>query len=117
MAATERLEVEMSKASICAVASRFEAFGMVLIEAMSCGLPVVSFACPNGPAEILTHGEDGLLVPPEDVDAFASALHGLIEDEDERRRIGAQAQRSARRFAPDRVIADLEALMASLEAD
>jgi glycosyltransferase involved in cell wall biosynthesis len=114
MAATERLEAEMSKASLAAVASRFEAFGMVLIEAMSCGLPVVSFACPNGPAEILTDGEDGRLVPAENVEAFAGALRDLMQDEQARQRLGDAARRSADRFAPDRVVSDLEALLASL---
>lgn len=114
MAATERLEAEMSKASIAAVASRFEAFGMVLIEAMSCGLPVVSFACPNGPAEILTDDRDGRLVPAEDIEAFAEALRGLMQDEPTRQRLGDAARRSAERFAAERVVADLEAIIASL---
>jgi glycosyltransferase involved in cell wall biosynthesis len=117
MLVTPRLELEMSKASICAVSSRFEAFGMVIIEAMSCGMPVVSFDCPHGPREIITDGVDGVLVPPEDTAAFGAALRRLIEDEDERRRLAAGGLRTAARYAPDRVVARLEDLIAEVAAE
>ena len=102
---TPRFELELAKAAICAVPSRHEAFGMVVIEALQAGVPVVAFDCPVGPGEILTDGHDGLLVPPEDVDGFAHALATLMTDADRRHQLAHAGRRRAADFAPDRVAA------------
>ena len=85
--------------AVFALTSRHEGFGMALAEAMACGLAAVSFRCPCGPEEIVRHGTDGLLVPPEDVDAFAGALEELMQDEVLRERLGGRATEAARRFS------------------
>ncbi|MFA1539695.1 glycosyltransferase family 4 protein [Actinomadura monticuli] len=95
---TDDMEGEFAKASILAMSSRAEPFGMTIIEAFACGLPVVGFDCPRGPREIITDGHDGLLVPPEDPAAFAAALSRLIGDEELRLRMAGRARTSAERF-------------------
>ncbi|MGH3242171.1 MAG: glycosyltransferase family 4 protein, partial [Spirillospora sp.] len=94
--ATRDLHGEMARASIYALTSRREGMPMVIIEAMGMGLPVVSFDCPHGPAELIDHGRDGLLVPSGDAGALTAALRGLIADPELRDRLGDQAARSAR---------------------
>lgn len=80
------------------MSSRYEGFGMVLIEAMSCGLPVVSFDCPCGPSEIILEGEDGLIVENGNVDELAEKILYMIENEDDRIRMGRNAQRNVQRY-------------------
>jgi glycosyltransferase involved in cell wall biosynthesis len=89
---------------------------MVIVEAMSKGLPVVSFDCPRGPAEIIDHGRDGLLVPAEDVEGMAAALRELIEDPERRRLMGAAAVRTAHGYHVDAIGERWETLLAELEA-
>ena len=62
------------------MSSRFEGFGLVLMEAMNCGLPIVSYACPCGPKDIITEGEDGFLVKVNDEIELANKLNLIIED-------------------------------------
>jgi glycosyltransferase involved in cell wall biosynthesis len=114
MGRTERLGEELSKASIFALSSRYEGFGMVIVEAMSKGVPVVSFDCPRGPSEIIHDGEDGLLVPNRDVEAFASALLRLIDDEPLRRRMGTAALQTASRYRPEIIGEEWERLLDGL---
>ncbi|MGX5184894.1 glycosyltransferase family 4 protein [Streptomyces avermitilis] len=108
------METEWPKASIAAVTSDWESFGMTILEAMHAGVPVVATDCPHGPGEIITDGTDGLLVPPRDPHAFAAALLKTIDDEDGRRRMGASARTTAQRFAPRRIAEEYERLIAEL---
>jgi glycosyltransferase involved in cell wall biosynthesis len=93
----------MRTASVFVLSSRYEGFPLVLIEALAAGLAVVSFDCPTGPAEILTDGTDGLLVPPEDVRALAAALDRVMGDESLRRRLAAAAPAAVLPYSPQRV--------------
>ncbi len=112
---TPRFDLELAKASVCAVPSRHEAFGMVIIEALQAGVPVVAFDCPVGPAEILTDGRDGLLVLPQDVDAFARALDRLLQDAELRHGLAAAGHRRAADFSPAAVADAFVTLLRGLE--
>ena len=95
---------EMMKASIYAMTSQYEGFGLVLLEAQSCGLPIVSYDLPYGPAEIVTNNKDGFIVANKDKKAFADALNTLIENAELREKMGCNATKNVERFAPDRII-------------
>ena len=109
--ATNRLGEAMAGAAVYALSSRLEGFAMVVVEAMSKGMAVVSFDCPTGPGEIITDGRDGLLVAPEDVAALSAALLRVIEDAELRRRLGAAALQTARDYDVRAVGARWEAVL------
>ncbi|MEU5833980.1 glycosyltransferase family 4 protein [Streptomyces diacarni] len=114
MGSANPIEAEWVKGSICAVTSSLESFGMTIVEAMRCGLPVVATDCPHGPKEIIRDGVDGLLVPTGDVQAIAGGLLRLINDEGLRTRMGKAAHSASARFDPSQVAARYEELMTSL---
>jgi glycosyltransferase involved in cell wall biosynthesis len=114
MGAQSPIEPEWAKGAIAVSTSRHESFGMTLVEAMRCGLPVISTDCDYGPREIIEDGVDGLLVPVGDSAAVATALLTLIGNEPLRRRMSAAAVLNARRFDPGQVTKQYEDLFAEL---
>ena len=102
---------EFQSASIFVLSSRFEGFGLVVVEAKSFGLPVVSFDCDCGPSDILRHEQDGLLVAKEDVRALAAALDRLMSNDSERESFGQSAFANSR-FDLGRIVPDWQRLLA-----
>jgi glycosyltransferase involved in cell wall biosynthesis len=95
---TDDVEQEYLNSSLFVLSSRFEGFGMVIVEAMACGLPVVAFDCPWGPRSIISDGEDGLLVENGNVEALADALSRLMGDEVLRQSMAEKAIVNVKRF-------------------
>ena len=95
---TPNIKAEFLNSSLFAFSSRFEGFGMVLIEAMACGLPVVSFDCPCGPSSIISNGEDGLLVENGNISQFSDALVKMINDTEGRKLMARNAVQNVQRY-------------------
>lgn len=96
---SQNLADEFCGASMYIMTSRFEAFPMVLLEAMSYGLPCISFDCPSGPSSIITHLQNGLLVAPEDSSSMKDAIQDLIDDGNKRAAMSNQALIKARQYS------------------
>lgn len=111
--ATTNIVSEYQNASIYALSSRYEGFGLVLVEAMQMGLPVVSFDCPQGPREIVSQGETGLLVPNGNVLAFADALSEMISNQPMREKMSKQALLHVERFSEKSTLAKWVTLIES----
>jgi glycosyltransferase involved in cell wall biosynthesis len=102
------------ESSMLLLTSVYEPFGLVLPEAMSCGVPVVAFDCPYGPADIITDGVDGFLVKNRDINEFANRVCQLIEDKELRVQMGQAAVKSAQRYRADIIMAKWKELFERL---
>lgn len=118
MGTTPDLPGEFAKASIVAVPSSHEVLGMGVIEALSCGVPIVGFDGPRGPVEFLRPGRDSVLVQEGegDVESLASALLSLVDDERRRMALAAGALETASAHAAPAVAARWEDLMYGLRS-
>jgi glycosyltransferase involved in cell wall biosynthesis len=93
----------LKHADVFVLSSRSEGFGNALVEAMACGLPAIATECWSRSPGLVRDGVDGLLVPPEDVDALSAAMAELMADAARRRRLAVEAARSVERFDLDRI--------------
>jgi len=100
----------LANAAVYALSSHFESFGMVIIEAMGVGVPVIAFDCPSGPRHLIRDGVDGLLIPNDDIPAFTAGLRRLVEDDDFRRSAGTAALETMPQYSVEAVVARWEAL-------
>lgn len=101
---TEQIFECYRESSIMVSTSLFEPFGLVIPEAMSCGLPVVSFDCPYGPASIISDGENGYLIPDGDEPVFADKLSSLMNSCDLRRKMGRAGIMASKRYEANRIM-------------
>lgn len=105
---------EYVNSSILVMTSNYEGFGMVLVEAMACGVPTIAFDCKCGPRDIIDHGKNGLLVPDGDISGLAEAMMRLMADEEERRAMSRNALKVVDTYSEEAVMAKWIALFSNL---
>jgi glycosyltransferase involved in cell wall biosynthesis len=111
---THEIVKELINSSIYLMTSRYEGFPMILIEAMACGLPVVSFDCPCGPSEIISEYEDGFLINNNDIESMVSKLYLLMENEELRRKMSLAAYKNIKRYSKEEIMRKWMALFNEL---
>lgn len=101
----------MNHADVFVLSSKFEGFGLVLAEALVCGLPSISTDCPSGPAEILEGGKYGLLVPPADADSLADAIRRMLTDDELRGEFASLAPERGNAFDEKNILSEWTSLL------
>ncbi|MGB6084288.1 glycosyltransferase family 4 protein [Moheibacter sp.] len=110
------IQKEYEGSSILVLPSRSEGFGMVLIEAMECGVPCVSFDCPSGPGDIISDGEDGYLIPELDTVEMEEKLKKLMKNETLRNAMGKKAKEKAEKYSASEIVQQWDELFNTLKA-
>lgn len=107
---TKDVEHYYEQSSVCIVPSSIEGFGLVVTEAMECGLPVVSFKT-EGPSEIINDGVNGFLIDNFDTEKFANKVSILLDNKELRQKMGKEAKRRADDFKIDNIISEWKSLL------
>lgn len=102
---TNNIVDEYIKSSLIVMTSNYEGFGMVLVEAMACGVPAIAFDCKCGPKDIIRQGENGLLVHNGDVDGLADAMMEVMADDDYRKMLSENAKAVVDTYSEQAVMA------------
>lgn len=116
MGTTDDIASEFAASSFIVMSSRYEGLPMVLIEAMTCGLPAVSFACKCGPRDIIEDGRNGLLVTDGDTEALAGAMVKMMRDADLRKSMGEEARKVKEKYDEQAIMKRWISLFEELKA-
>ncbi|WP_341659293.1 glycosyltransferase family 4 protein [Vibrio sp.] len=108
---THDIKSEYLKSDFLVMSSRYEGFGMVLVEAMECGLPCIAFNCPTGPSDIIVHNVNGFLVDQGDEKSFLEGISVLSLDYQHRAKLGSNAKISVEKFKVAHIIEKWEKLL------
>ena len=100
---TSDIQSEYVRSSLAVCCSRFEGFGLFIIEAMACGLPVVSFDCPWGPRSIISNNEDGVLVDNGNIEILAKYMILLMKDDVTRKTMAENAIKNVQRYKLEQI--------------
>lgn len=116
-APTKNIGKEYSESSMLVMSSHYEGFPMVMVEAMACGLPAVSFDFKCGPKDIIKDGENGVIVTDGDIDALAEAMMRLMGDDELRKRMGEEAKKVVETYSEEKVMSKWMKLYEEVVAD
>ena len=107
----------LESSSLFVLSSIYEGFPLVILDAMTCGLPVIATSCPCGPRDLIIDGENGFLVPQDDMDIMAERICSLIDDYKLRVRMGENSLEKSNRYSMERIISHWMQLFEELIAE